>query len=157
MAAASPALINPFAQQARKGKRTLPTVKDRVLVTVLIAKSLDLKLEVFCALEGRAKNAVVVEALGRFFSECLPCDVARARVLPASQKKRVTLILSKDVEACLNRRSNEKDTKTSIINAAMILYMEDHGVDTSVDGSPYIRWALGSMQEPPPRVPDLWH
>lgn len=152
-------VLNPFRSSAPTRARSLPSAEERALVTVQIARSLDLKLEVFSLLrsdgrtEGRAKNEVAMEALHTFLRDGVTCDIAHARTLPGSMKKRVTFILSKQLDQELELYVKEKGcSKTCVVNAAIMLYLLNCGVDIESDVEERLRWAISTEDSLPPAV-----
>ena len=138
-------------------KRSLPRQKERILITLLVGKLLDLKLEVYSILEHRTKNEIVIEALKSFLGECRSCDVAHSQNLPPSQKKRITFILTSEMAEKLDQfAGGHACNKTCIVNAALIVFLERHGVDTQSDPVGALRWALSSRRVEPPPAPVTW-
>jgi len=145
----TPATALAYPRRARVVKRTLPRQHERLLVTILMGKALNTKLEVFAILEDRPKNEVMLEALETLLNGQDHWGMAEfSRRLPSDQKKKIVFILTADIEQRLVRYVNEANcSKTAVLNAAIMLYLEKRGIDPLSDPMPYLRRALAAKHD----------
>lgn len=148
--------VNPFTYptKARFSKqRILPNQNERSLVTVLLGRALNLKLEVYSLLQDRPKNEVALEALNAFLDQKLACDIAHSLTLPPECKKRITFILNKDTEGKLELAAHHRNcNKTCVVTAALIIFMQSKQIDPLTDPSESLMKAL----ETSPTVAESW-
>lgn len=147
---------DPLVTLARPRQRKppiLPAQKDRRHATLLLSKALNLKLEVYSLLESRAKNNIVAEALQALLEDDLCCDVAHSRVQPASVKRRITFVLTPQMDDQLSEFLSRKGcNKTCAVTAALMLFFQAKGIDPYVDPTPFFWQGLQTV----PTTLDTW-
>lgn len=123
--------------------RLLPTRQERVLVTVVMSRILDLKLEVCALLEDLPKNELVLQALDSFLAKGWSCGAAHGLRVGPRQKRRITFTLNKEIDGLLGKFAQEVHChKTCAVTAAVIYYLQSQKIDLYSDPIPEIKKAL---------------
>jgi hypothetical protein len=127
----------------------LPPRDQRVLVTAVISRVLDLKIEIWALVEDVPKNELVIRALGSFLQRAKACEAAYALRPKPRDKGRVTFILTKDLDQQLEKFAEvHKCQKTSVITAALIDYLQSLNIDPYSDPTVKVKKALQARLAP---------
>jgi len=133
---APPLQIETVAPKRRRRSRLLPVIEDRRAISLNINPSVDVKLEILTALDGKMKNEIVLASLSEFLTNKISsCDAAHES--RSGFKVRVTFILTREIEEQLNTFVEHHGcTHVCAVTTALAQYCSFHyGIDLLKDHS----------------------
>ncbi len=132
---------SPFVGQRKRRKPGLLPLKDeRCNVTVVTSRAIYLKYRIHALLNRKLENSIVAEAIENLLVTDPKLDCVRSRPM---QEFRLTFVLSEDLKSRTDHYASGRGwSLADTINFALILFLEQNGMNAYTDPTEAIEQAL---------------